>query len=485
MTDFSRPQRMGAAAFVILFIKYLKPLLGTFLIYCIIDIPGSYDKIFSVDFGMRVLVGLAVFAGFAVLFVCAAYFPRKFYVRDGALVFTQGILERQTTTIPLDKVHSLRTKRGLWYRILGLRGIIFDTLATKVEEVELIMSEADWQSLAGLLKVEERPKQESGTPPPFMPTHTRRFSEKHLLLDVICQNHLKGMAILGSFLVSIMSHFDDFDENQLESMTEYATSRLDDFTMTPLLVVALFAAVYVVILVLWLAKTLLRYSDMSLSWNKEALLFSYGLIARVTSRFSQSKICTIRLKRNFLEKEFGLATLMLQQAINASAKNEEDKLKLYGADQSDFYLRWWLGENYSEADELVAAKSGRGVFFRVSAIWLIVAVIAGIIIFNSGYYAWLALPAAGVPLSLFAGYRDMCRSRIYLKASHIEIHGGIFTDVTNYIKYDNIEVVRVSATPLTCFFHRVSLTLSTSGTTFKVRSIPESTAYKIADIILH
>lgn len=484
MTDFSRPQRMGVAALVILFIKYLKIILGPGLIYFVISMMGSDVNLFSAKFGMLVLACLAAISGVAALFACAAYFPRKFYVKDGALIFTQGLLERQTTTIPLDKVHSLRTKRGLWYRILGLRGIVFDTLATKAEEVELIMSEADWQSLVSLLKVEERTKQESGTPPPFMPTFTRKFSEKHLILDAICQNHLKGMAILGSFLASIISHFDDFDEKQLESMTEYASSQLDGFNMTPSLIVALFAAVYVVILVLWVAKILLKYSDMSLSWNKEALLFSYGLISRVTSRFSQSKVCTIRLKRNLLEKKFALATLMLQQAVNASAKNEDDKLKLYGADQSDFFLRWWLGENYSEADVLASAKSGRGVFFRVSVIWLIVTVAIGAIIFNLGQYAWLALPAAGVPLSIFAGYRAMCRSRIYLKASHIEIHGGIFADVANYVKYDNIEVVRVSATPLTRFFHRVTLTLSTSGTTFNVRSLPESVAYKIADIIL-
>ena len=41
------------------------------------------------------------------------------------------------------------------------------------------------------------------------------------------------------------------------------------------------------------------------------------------------------------------------------------------------------------------------------------------------------------------------RSRITLKEDYIEIHNGKFADIRNYVKYSNIEVVRLKATSFT------------------------------------
>ncbi|MDE6787105.1 MAG: PH domain-containing protein, partial [Muribaculaceae bacterium] len=210
MTDFSKPQRMGFSAFLIIFIKALKGMIGAVSIYTIIIIIKS-DFVWSESSTWwTILSWVGIIIGFALIAASAAYYSFKFYIKDGNLMFTHGIIQRLTTTIPLDKIHSLRTKQGLWYRLLDMRGIVFDTLASKGAEVELILDESDWINLKRLIDKEERPKAESeNEPPPFNPTHIKKFDNIDLLKDALCQNHLKALAIVAGFIALVLEKLDD------------------------------------------------------------------------------------------------------------------------------------------------------------------------------------------------------------------------------------------------------------------------------------
>ncbi len=125
--DFSQPQRMGLGAFFIIFTKRFKASLAPlsiFGVYQIIKVPSDEKWILILLFlGICIIVPL--------IWALLTYLPQKFYVKDGSLVFMHGLISRENSIVPLDRVHSLRTEKGLWFRILGMRGIMFDTLATK------------------------------------------------------------------------------------------------------------------------------------------------------------------------------------------------------------------------------------------------------------------------------------------------------------------------------------------------------------------
>ncbi|MDE6122047.1 MAG: PH domain-containing protein, partial [Duncaniella dubosii] len=82
--------------------------------------------------------------------------------------------------------------------------------------------------------------------------------------------------------------------------------------------------------------------------------------------------------------------------------------------------------------------------------------------------------------------RQLCirDSHITLKDSYLIVNNGRFAETKNYLKYDNIEVVRVTRTPLSRFTGRVSLSLSTTGTTFTVRSLRQEQAMNIYELLL-
>lgn len=488
MTDFSVPQRMGWNAFLIIYLKDLKNVaaaVGTFLILSIINsdisISSSSDLLKLLG-----IVGLCLVL--ALLVALARYLPKKFYVSDGSLIFTHRLLHRQTTTIPLDRVQTLRTKRGIIYQMLQMRGITFDTLASKTEEIELILDESDWNSLILYIENEEATEKEndervSDDMPPSEGVFIY-FKNKYLIADAFCQNHLKGMAILGAFLLAILNRISNYVEEVEGYVEDIAYEYADEFVMTPLDVLGVLVLVYIFVMLLWVGKALLVYYDMTATLEGGLLTFSRGLFTRMTNRFSYDKICTASVKRNYLERQFGLCTLQLRQALFATAKKEEENLKIYSSDASLALLRWWLGDDYEHEETLIAGKSGRGVLIHSALLWSLLSVVAAIVLCCMKLYVWIIIPAVCLVTFLWRGVCAMRRSRIILKETYIEVDNGAFADIKNYLKYGDIEVVRIRRTPFSRWSHRVSLIISTSGSAFTVRSLSESDAALIAEHLL-
>lgn len=484
-TDFSHPQRMNIGAFFIIMMKIIYHLiLPTAAIGFYKIITTNINNNGNLATGILIMIGVCL--GLSIIFGLISYFPKKFYIKDGNLIFIHGLIDRENTCVPLDRVHSLRTKRGIWYRLLNMRGIVFDTLASRQEEIELILSESEWKSILYLIEKGEKQQPTSlSESPEYNPTHLVQYSTNNLLLAALCQNHLKGMAVLGSLLGVVISNFDDLPKDATLTMASHLNAYFEDLITSPFRIMLLFAIIYIVILLLWLGKILLRYYDMTMKYDKNLLTFTYGMLTRSSCRFFRDKICTIWIKHNFLEKKFGFCTLVLKQALNATAQKEEDNLKLYGSDSSSFFLKWWLGEGYANDKGLLSARSGKGLFFRVIFLRILLTIVISICFYCSQMYLWLIVPLLYLPYTLFRGLLAMRHSKISIRSSYLIIHNGALAEMSNFIKYSNIEVVRIRQTPLTKWFHRVSLVVSTSGTTFCVRSIKGDTAKHIYDFLLY
>ncbi len=483
MIDFSKPKRMSLSALFIIFTKNFKSFFGAFVVLILIKMFDS-----DISLAKRGLVTLLSFGALtAVSFVTAliAYMPKKFYVSDGNLIFSHGLFHRETSTIPLDRIHTLRTRRGLWYRLFEMRGISFDTLASRGEEIELILDETEWQQLLQVIEREEKHEVQATVSEPVAPAHSMNLDNSSLIADALCQNHLKGFAILMGFLATIYDSVNDFlDNSAVYDMAVDTADKAEGFLSSVWLVAGAAVILYIVVLALWIGKIFMRYSDTTLDFNTRLLTFTYGLVQRSSSRFAFDKVCTLWVKRNFLEKKCGLATIMLKQAFNATAMKDDDNYRMYGRDNSDFLLKWWLGENYAGDKVLISAASGRGVFWASFLFPLALCIIAAFILYFTAEYGWLMVPAIFLIFFMLRACMARRRSKIVLKESYIEIYGGYFAENVSYVKYEDVEVVRKTCTPLARWSHRASIALSTSGTGFNVRSLREKDVEKIYEMLL-
>ena len=237
-------------------------------------------------------------------------------------------------------------------------------------------------------------------------------------------------------------------------------------------------------MLLWIGKVFLRYFNMEVRINKKQLFFESGLFTRLSSQFSYDKVCTVYVKQNILEKWLRCCTLNLKQAFNATDKKDESDVKIYGSNSFSHFLNWWLGKEYASSHEILSAHSGYGVFGYTIRTDIVITMVATAILTYNELYAWIIVPILYFLASMAKGFCAVHRSCIILKEDYLMVNTGKFADIQNYVKYSNIEVVRLVRTPFTPYFHRVNLTIATNGTAFVVRSLKEEEAKQIFELLI-
>lgn len=489
--DFSRPRRMSKSALVVFFVKNLRGNTGLFLL-CLALNPGFRDD--ETPLWQALLIALAMLAAFLVLAAAAAfvsYHYRKYYVEDGNLVFLHGALRKEKTSVPLRKVQTLRTKRGLIYRMLDMKGVSFDTLASTSAEIELILDDDDWDALLSRVEAQEGTSKERDDAAAAAPGETGGqdvgkldVDNANLLKGALCQNHLRGLVVLFGAFSALWSQLQSLGDGAVTYVVDYVDAHSTHLSFSWLAIVALTAILYVVVLLLWTGKVFLRYANMDIRMGERQLFFESGLFSRASSRFSRDKICTLRVKRNFMERWLRCATIGLRQALNATDEKNGRDVRIYGSDHASKFLDWWLGTDDNARQPIISARPGYGLLAYTIRFDLPVSLAAIVVLCAFGLYAWLLVPAFYMLVSLAKGFLAVRHGGITLRNGYMEVRDGKFAEARNYLKYDNVEVVRMTATPFTPRFHRVSLTISTNGTSFTLRSLKASEARAIYELLL-
>ena len=154
-TDFSRPRRMSKSAYVVFFVKDLCSYAGFIFLAVIFNLNAGDRSPLLTIFERTLLVAAGgIIVAAATSFV--RYYFRQYYVENGSLIFIHGLFHKETTSIPLEKIHTLRTRRDFIYRLMDMRSVSFDTLAMKSAEIELILDDTDWNALLSLVEAQEQ-----------------------------------------------------------------------------------------------------------------------------------------------------------------------------------------------------------------------------------------------------------------------------------------------------------------------------------------
>lgn len=306
--DFSAPRRMSKSAFVIFLVNNLWLYAKYFLFIVILELFNSEKKLSFIEAALDFLVVLAICLTLAAVIAFINYYSKKYYVENGNLIFIHGLVRKEITSISLTKIHSLRTKQGLIYRLLDMKGVSFDTLASQSEEIEMILDNEDWEALLSRIETLDSQTQIQASEADKIEEKTDGYTTKlsvgnlNLIKGALCQNHLRGMVVFGSILVTLYDQIISVNENAVEYFYGYMATHADFLRLSLSSCITVAAILYIVTLLLWLGKVFLRYFNMDIRIDREQLFFESGLISRNSSRFSYDKICTVYIKRNIIEK---------------------------------------------------------------------------------------------------------------------------------------------------------------------------------------
>lgn len=491
INDFSIPRRMSKSAFVIYFVKALRNYASIILILFTVRIFDSSEETSIMEYIIMLLSYLAGFLVISLITAFLSFYFKKYYVEDGNLIFIHGVIQHERTSVPLNKIQSLRTKSGLIYRMLDMKGISFDTLASRTEEIELILDDDDWDALLSRVETQENTQEEVQETEATEQEATANnktvqleVSNLNLIKGALCQNHLKGMAVLFGVLATLYNQITSVNDKAANYFIDYVETHADSSAFSVTAVLTVIVILYLVILILWMGKVFLQYFNMDIRMGEKQLFFESGLITRNSSRFSFDKVCTLYVKRNIIENWLGCCTIMVRQALNATDEKKDADVKIYGSSHDGNFLSWWLGKDYTSSPTVISARSGYGLLGYTIRFDILISLAVAIVLCHYGQYIWLFAPIAYMLVSLAKGLLAVRRSHITLKEDYMEISNGKFAEIYNYIKYDNIEVVRMVSTPFTPYNHRVKLVISTNGTSFAIRSLKEQEAKEIYELLL-
>lgn len=491
INDFSIPRRMSKSAFVIFFVKALRSYASLILILFTVRIFDSSNETSIMEYIIMLLSYLAGFLVISLITAFLSFYFKKYYVEDGNLIFIHGVIQHERTSIPLNKIQSLRTKSGLIYRMLDMKGVSFDTLASRTEEIELILDDDDWDALLSRVENKENTQEEVKETEATEQETTENnktikleVSNLNLIKGALCQNHLKGMAVLFGVLATLYNQITSVNDKAAKYFIDYVETHADSSAFSVTAVLTVIVILYIVILILWMGKVFLQYFNMDIRMGEKQLFFESGLITRNSSRFSFDKVCTLYVKRNIIENWLGCCTIMVRQALNATDEKKGADVKIYGSSHDGNFLNWWLGKDYTSSPTVISARSGYGLFGYTIRFDILISLAVAIVLCYYRQYIWLIAPIVYMLVSLAKGFLAVRKSHITLKEDYMEISNGKFAEIYNYVKYDNIEVVRMVSTPFTPYYHRVKLVISTNGTSFAIRSLKEHEAKEIYELLL-
>mgnify|MGYP002445827085 CR=1 FL=1 len=469
---------MSPSAFAIIFLKTFKEVAGASVMAVLLLLFRDDDDKSVSGTMLAVAAILGCTAVISLLVAFFKYYFRKFHIQDGKLIFTSGFASKRTTNIPLSRVHTLRTKRGLFYRLLDLRGVSFDTLATELEEVELILDEDDWQML--LRRVGEGENNIQPTDPSMPPPVPENLSvlnirNSDLIKGALCQNHLKGFAVLAAIVLPLIDNLNQFAGDATGRMLDYVEYSVGNAALTVWQWTILAIAIYLFVAVLWIGKVILLYGNMKIKMSGPRLTVESGLISRLTSRFANNKVTVLTVKQNPFEKIAGCCTVTLRQASNVIDPETKGKIRFYGWKSECDLLAWWLGDSGEpDSPAVMEAKSGSGVFAFKFFPRLLVAAVAAVAIYYFSLSPVIAVSVATAYTIFAAVLAAMAwkHSGIRLTGTFVEIGRGEIAVEKEYIRYADIESISIRATPFTPLTRRVALEISTNAGAVTVRSLP-------------
>lgn len=479
--DFSTPRRMGWQALIVLIVNAFGNLLKN---AWIVIIPLLFGDGIEKEWNTMLyfLLVLLVLSFFNPL---SKYFTTKIQIKDGKIITKSGLFSKRTKTIPLNRIHALRTKSGPIYQAVDMVGVVFDTIAEQSEELEFILSEEDWQMMLSLVSPEEMEEVQKQIEIRASKEENKvvyKMSPLQIIKGTLVQNHLKGLWMIILALWYVFSQLSDY-QWILDRLYSYTEAQFIGASIA--FYVTTFIIAYVAGLIVMCAVMLMKYWGLQITFHSNRLEYEAGLFTHKTVRIRRDKVVGLSTKQNYFERKLGFMTFNFQQATNVLGGKGDDGLSIVGMEKPQMILDWWYEGRQQLPNELILrGHSQFGLFWRnffIRSVFLVILIVIAVT-------SYIPLLYGLIPLILLFGFESWKRfrkSKIELYDDRIIVYSGFFARRILMIPMDRVE--RVQRRQLYLFgmpFKAGHLTLMSKGENVSVRSLRLDTLSKAYDYLL-
>ena len=311
---------------------------------------------------------LLVLAGFLLLIVIGIfdYFVKSYEVRDGALIYTKGIINKEVKNINLENIQSIDMSSNIMYQAFNLLSVDINLVGGKIRIKPLKKEIA--LNLIDILRDLKRDEDTSVTHENTEEEIQReilRLSVKDLAFYGLLR--VRFFAALGLILAlndKIRDVFKIFFDNETyfdELLQKNAESVAGNIT-------ALFIIIGIFMILVVLASiifTIIKYYDFILTTKDHNLLCKYGLLTKKSLVIDIDRIQSVKLIYPVRYRFFGLAKLSVETLTNnvsedlSEQKSTIDVLPLVKKDFAQNFVKKNLGIDLEYYDSLESEKIQR------------------------------------------------------------------------------------------------------------------------------
>ena len=444
----SEPKRLHPVAVVSTVLKQLKEMIFPILAFTVFGGRGSGRG------GLSLLIPLAVVL-FALITGIISWLRFTYRIEEGELRVESGVFVRKKRYIPLERIQSLDQSEGILHRAFGLVKLKVETAAhggNGKEDAEAVFSaipreEArQFQAILAAVKNSGTSIEADSTPESNV---IYKISPKELILLASTSG---GVGVIISAIIAFLSQFDEiipFDRvfKRFESLIENGL----------VLVSTLVFIGFLLVWILALIGTMIKYAQFTVTKTAEDLVISRGLIEKRQITVPLNRIQSIRITQSLLRQPFGYGTVYLENAGGSAENGDLAKvmvLPIVSRTEIQEILGEWLPE-YNLNPVLHPAPK-RALKRYLLKGWLVILPIVFIPPFVSRPWGWLSflllLPVAylqylsyrdvgwsieGDQLSL--RYRRMVKHTVFMKKKKIQ---SLRTDESFFQRKDQLQSIQ-------------------------------------------
>lgn len=462
--DFSQPQRQSKVGIVVMFFhalqQYARALVPIILVF-IFKMDEMNQFFLFLGIGV-LLVGIAVVA-------YLQYINFTFFLDDanGEFVINDGIFNKTTTIIQLNKIQQVNINQNLIQRLIGVYALDVDTAGSAKKEGNIkAVSHQLALALKERLLYNEKMKpaapDEINTEPitgaPFI-----KISLLTLLKVGITSNYVRTAGILLASLVTLYENIKNVADYPDISGDKFDSYFDKDLAVQTIAIAIVFVSL--VVLVVNVARVVFKYFDFRIMRQSGSLLLSFGLINTKSTIVKPEKVQVTSISQNFFQKKMNILEMKIKQAASGEKNEEKSAIEIPGcnAGERDAILKL-LFDTVPEKGVMLKPNFRKLVF---SIFLTIVLPLCGFYILaeyiEPGFYEFGYLAVAYVVFALLVlcfGFRN---NRLYINGDFIIRQSGAWDIGNEIIEPKKIQAITTSQ----LFWHKNinigSVTLHTAG----------------------
>ncbi|NGP46256.1 PH domain-containing protein [Bacillaceae bacterium SIJ1] len=395
-------------------------------------------------------------------------------VEDAQLHITQGLIIRKNRYISREKIHSLDISQNILHQWFNLVKLQIETAGGK-DEAEAVLSaisknEAELlQQLLAPNKTGDRSAdalfESAGND--VSSSEARWYMSRKMMWLMAATSGGVGVVVSGIFV--FLSQFDEMLSSTVADQAfEYVLSL--GFVLIGVFAFILLIVLYLVAMIV----TLLKYARFTLSKTSEQIKISRGLLNKRQRTIDLSKIQAVRVQQNLIRQWLGVATVYVESAGSAKEETGFSTIiaPLLPVSEVPEVLERMLPDYIVAEDSWTRSPKRARIRYliRASWIWVIVAATLSAVLYPFGLLAWLVV--AG---TLVFGFREHQVAAVRTTEKHLLFRYHNWSKHTVIVKKQHMQTYEIKRTLLQRKARLAHLSFSimagSGGKTFQVKDM--------------